>query len=55
MIFNEDYSVRLAVKVSYDAVPTLARYQDHVNGHILILTNKVVEQDGVVDISHLLA
>ena len=55
VIFNEDYSVRLAVKVSYDAVPTLARYQDHVNGHILILTNKVVEQDGVVDISHLLA
>ena len=54
VIFNEDYSVRLAVKVSYDAVSTLARYQDHVNGHILILTNKVVEQDGVADISHLL-
>ena len=57
VIFNTDYSVRLAVKISYDTVPTLARYQAHINGYIPILTSKVVEveQDGVVDISHLLA
>ena len=54
VIFNEDYSVRLAVKVSYDAVPTLARYRAYINGYIPILTSKVVEQDGVVNISHLL-
>ena len=55
VVFNEDYSVRLAIKVSYDAVPVLARYRAHINGYIPIVTNKVVEQDGVVDISHLLA
>ncbi len=54
VIFNEDYSVRLAIKVSYKAVPTLARYQALVNGHNLIVTRNAVEQDGVEDISHLL-
>ena len=55
VIFNTDYSVRLAVKVSYSAVPALARYRAYINGYIPIVTSKVVEQDGVVDISHLLA
>ena len=55
VIFNEDYSVRLGVKVSHDAVPTMARYQAHTNGYNLILTRKAVEYDGVEDISHLLS
>jgi hypothetical protein len=55
VMFNEDYSVRLAIKIAHDAVPMLARYQDHTNGYNLILTNKVVEEDGVEDISHLLS
>ena len=54
VIFNGDYSVRLAIKVSYKAVPTLSRYRAYINGYIPIVTSKVVEQDGVVDISHLL-
>ena len=53
LIFGEDYSVRLAVKISRHAVPTLARYQAHVNGYNLILTSKVVEQEGVEDITRL--
>ena len=55
VVFNEDYSVRLAVKIPHDVVPTLARYQAHTNGHNLILTVDAVEQDGVEDICHLLA
>ena len=53
VIFNEDYSVRLAVKILHGAVPNLARYQRHVNGYNLVLTSKAVEQDGVEDITHL--
>lgn len=55
VIFNMDYSIRLAVKIAYDAVPELARYRAYINGHILILTDQAVELDGVEDISHLLA
>ena len=55
IIFDEDYSVRLAVKIAYNAVPKLARYQAHVNGHNLILTSKAVEEDGIEDISHLIS
>ena len=50
VIFDNNYAVRLAVKISYDAVRTLARFQAHTNSHILRLTNKVVEQQGVEDI-----
>ena len=52
--FNKDYSVRLAIKVSHDAVPTLSRYQAYINGHNLNVTRNAVEQDGVEDITHLL-
>ena len=55
IIFDEDYSVRLAVKIAHNAVPKLARYQAHVNGHNLILTSKAVEEDGIEDISHLIS
>ena len=55
VIFNEDYSVRLAVKVSREAVPKLARYQSYINGYNLVLTRKAVDQDGVEDISHLIS
>ena len=50
--FDEDYSVRFAVKIAYEAVQKFARYQKHTNSHILILTPKAVEKDGVEDISH---
>ena len=55
VLFGGDYSVRLAVKVSYEAVHKLARYQAHINGYSPILTRRVVEQDGVEDITHMLA
>ena len=55
VVFREDYSVRLAVRIAYDAVPQLARYRAYINGHILILTERAVELDGVEDITHLFA
>ena len=60
VVFHEDYSIRRAVKIPYKilitaADPKLIRYQAHINGYILILTEKAVEQDGVEDICHLLA
>ena len=53
--FNEDYSVRLAVKMSHDAVRDLARFQSHVNGSRLTLTDKTAERGGVEDILRLLS
>ena len=52
--FNEDYSIQFAVKVEFAAVSTLARYRSHINGHVLILTDNIVEQSGVEDISNLI-
>ncbi|MDA8563895.1 hypothetical protein N9L06_05530 [Mariniblastus sp.] len=37
--FNPDYTIRFAVKLTPAFVRQLARYQQHVNAHILILTD----------------
>ena len=53
LVFNEDYSIRHAVKISHEAVRSLARYRSHQNGHILTLNRSTVERDGVEDILYL--
>lgn len=53
LVFNEDYSIRLAVKISHEAVKNLAKYRRHQNGHILTLNQSTVDHDGVEDILHL--
>ncbi len=55
VIFDESFSICLAVKVSHAAVPKLARYQAHTNGYNLVLRKGAVEQDGVEDITHCLS
>ena len=55
VIYDEDFSICLAIKVSHEAVPQLARYQAHTNGYNLILTRGAVERDGVEDITHSLS
>ena len=55
VVFNEDYSIRFAFRIAYAAVKQLARYQEHTNSHLLILTERAVELDGVEDITQLLA
>ena len=54
VVFNSDYSVRLAVVIPHDMVPEFARYQQHTNAHNLILTESVLHHDGVLDIRRLL-
>ena len=51
VVFNDDYSVRLAAMFSIDVVPRFAHYQQHVNGFTLTLTNNILEQDDVMDIT----
>ena len=53
--FDDYFSVRLAVKIPHFAVSKMARYQDYVNGHNLILTDGAAQQNGVEDITHLLS
>ena len=55
VVFAEDYSIRFAFRIAYAAIPNLARYQAHTNAHIPRLTERAVEQDGVEDITQLLA
>ncbi len=51
VIFHENYSVRLAVKVPYAEVCKVARYARWVNGHVPRLTNSSVDLAGVEDIT----
>ena len=51
--FNQDYSIRFAVKIPYEVFPTVARFQSHVRGHNLILTDDSSKQNGIEDIRHL--
>ena len=50
VVFNDDYSIRLALKIPHSIVPEFAKYQAHTNSHILILTDKAAEHPGVTDI-----
>ena len=50
VVFNDDYSIRIAVKIPHRIVRELAKRQAHTNSHILILTDKAVEHPGVTDI-----
>lgn len=55
VVFDADYSIRFAFRIAYAAVPELAKYQAHTNAHLLILTERAVERDGVEDITQRLA
>ena len=53
--FADDFAIRFAVQIPYAVVPLLATYRAHVNGHVLILTDSVVEHSEVEDITSRLA
>ena len=55
VVFNDDYSVRQAVKVPHGSVHKVARYQGHVNGHIIIWSPQTVGVEGVEDITRSLS
>ena len=52
VVFNNDYSVRFALKIPHKLVSEFAKFQEHTNGHILILTEKSAEHPGVIDIQN---
>ena len=50
VVFNSDFSVRLAVLIPHAMVAKFARYYEHTNAHNLILTDKIVNEPGVTNI-----
>lgn len=55
VVFNKDYSIRFAAKLTHTAVERLSRYHGHINAHILMLSEDCFEIDGVEDIGGLLS
>ena len=41
VVFDDDYSIRFALKIPYGLVREFSKFQDHTNGHNLILTEKI--------------
>ena len=50
VVFNDDYSIRLALKIPHRIVPEFAKYQAHTNAYNLILTDRTAEHPGITDI-----
>ena len=55
VVFYDDYSVRLALKIPHGIIPEFAKYQKHTNAHNLILTDKAAEHPDVIDLRKHLA
>ena len=51
VVFNHDYSIRFAAKLTHAAVADHSTYREHTNAHILILDENSLRSDGVVDIT----
>ena len=55
VVFNSDYSIRFAFKIPYEVIPEFSTFQEHTNGHNLVLAEKSIEHKGVIDIRERLA
>ena len=51
VVFHRDYSIRFAVRMTHAAVLSNSVYRQHVNAHILILSDDVIALHGVEDIA----
>jgi len=51
VIFNSDYSVAYAALIPQNMIAELSHYSEHQNGNILHLRKKILEVDGVEDIT----
>jgi len=51
VVFDRDYAIRFAFKLTHAAVTELSTYRKHVNAHILILAEDSIDYDGVEDVS----
>lgn len=52
VIFNTDWQVRYAAKIPHQAIPLLATYRPHVNGHTMHLRPTVFGNPSVEDVSN---
>ena len=51
VIFNESFEPVEIWKIPLDTIPKYARYSEHQNGHILVLTGKLLEDKTVTSVS----
>ena len=54
IVFDNRYSVRKAIKISYEAVVNLSKYQGLTNSNFVTWTPRLMDEDGVEDISGLI-
>ena len=50
--FNNDYSIRFAVKIPHEVVEEFAKYRQYVNGHLPILRDEATMYPSITDITH---
>ena len=54
VVYNSDYTIRFAAKIPHSIVSEIATYRAHVNGHVPIIRENVLDRQGVVNITDLL-
>ena len=54
LIFDERYRVLVAVQIPHEVVVEYAEFREYVNGHILQLKGKILEDNRIQDIQSLL-
>lgn len=52
--YHCDYSVRFAVQLPHEVVRRIVSFQEHTNGNNLVLSESIVDRDGVIDIRPLI-
>jgi hypothetical protein len=55
VIFEVDFSIRYAAKVPHEVVVERATYRRHTNAHVLHLSDRILEDERVEDITKILA
>ena len=55
VLFDDGFALSVAYRMTLAAIKTHARFKQHVNGHILVLQGSILRDEGVEDITSLLA
>ena len=51
VIYNSDYTIRFAAKIPHAVLPEISAYRRHVNGHVALIRDTVLNYPGVTDIT----
>lgn len=51
VIYNSDYTIRFAAKIPHAVLPEISKYRRHVNGHVPLIRDSVLNYPGVIDIT----